>query len=128
MRVLDDVNARSLASFWVGILCMGPMHWIREWGLAYGIYPWVSTLVMEIEGRRFWVERGRFFLGEELQDTTAETFSQDDTSSKQPCLCYILYIVQWKFRCIMSSDHHEGGPRSSIVLGIVLLVPSRWGS
>jgi hypothetical protein len=63
MRVLDDVNARSLASFWVGILCMGPMHWIREWGLSYGIYPWVSTLVMEIEGRRFWVERGCFFWG-----------------------------------------------------------------
>ena len=63
MRVLDGVNARSLASFWVGILCMGPIHWIREWGLAYGIYPGVSTLVMEIEGRRFWVERGCFFLG-----------------------------------------------------------------
>ena len=63
MRVLDGVNTRSLASFWVGILCMGPMHWIREWGLAYGIYPWVSTLVMEIEGRRFWVERGCFFWG-----------------------------------------------------------------
>ena len=25
---------------------MGPMHWIRGWELAYGIYPWVSTLVM----------------------------------------------------------------------------------
>jgi hypothetical protein len=36
---------------------------------------------------------------EELQDTTAETFSQDDASSKQPCLCYILYISQLGFRC-----------------------------
>ncbi len=35
---------------------------------------------------------------EELQGTTAETFSQDDASSKQPCLCYILYISQWGFR------------------------------
>jgi hypothetical protein len=34
---------------------------------------------------------------EELQGTTAETFSQDDASSKQPCLCYILYIAQWFF-------------------------------
>jgi hypothetical protein len=42
---------------------MGPIHWIREWGLAYGIYPWVSTLVMENSGRRFWVERACFFLG-----------------------------------------------------------------
>ena len=36
---------------------------------------------------------------EELQVTTAETFSQDDASSKQTCLCYILYISQWGFRC-----------------------------
>jgi hypothetical protein len=40
-------------------------------------------------GKRFWVGRGCFFSGgvgggeEELQDTTAETFSQDDASSKQ---------------------------------------------
>jgi hypothetical protein len=39
-----------------------------------------------------------FFLGdgggeEELQGTTAEAFSQDDASSKHPCLCYILYIT-----------------------------------
>jgi hypothetical protein len=54
---------------------------------------------------------------EELQGTTAETFSQDDASSKQPCLCYILYISQWGFRCSMSSGHDEGGPRSSIALG-----------
>ena len=45
MRVLDGVNARSLVGFWVGILCMGPMHWIRGWGLVYGIYPW-GALVM----------------------------------------------------------------------------------
>jgi hypothetical protein len=103
---------------------MGPIHWIHEWGLAYGIYPWVSTLVMEIEGRRFWVERGCFFSGgggggeEELQGTTVETFSQDDASSKQPCLCYILYISQWFFSLPrMSLGHREGGPRSSIALG-----------
>ena len=54
---------------------------------------------------------------EELEGTTAETFSQDDASSKHPCLCYILYISQWGFRCrSMSSDHHDGGPRSSIAL------------
>jgi hypothetical protein len=47
MRVLDGVNARSLVGFWVGILCMGPMHWIRGWELAYGIYSWDNALVME---------------------------------------------------------------------------------
>jgi hypothetical protein len=43
---------------------MGPMHWIRGWDLPYGIYPWVSTLVMgNVMGRRCWVGRGCFFLG-----------------------------------------------------------------
>jgi hypothetical protein len=73
-------------------------------------------------GRRFWVGRGCFFSGgggggeEELQGTTVETFSHDDTSSKHPCLCYILYITQWGFCYSMSSGHREGGPRSSISL------------
>ena len=47
---------------------------------------------------------------EELQGTTAEVFSQDDTSSKQTCLCYILYIEQWRFHYIMLQDHREGVP------------------
>jgi hypothetical protein len=89
---------------------MGPMHWIHEWGLTYGIYPWVSTLVMETEGRRFWVETWMFFSRgggggeEELQGTTAETFSQDDASSKQPF--YVIYYILHSgffFRCNMSS-------------------------
>jgi hypothetical protein len=33
------------------------------------------------------------------------------------CICYILYVEQWGFRCNMSSGHREGGPRSSIALG-----------
>jgi hypothetical protein len=93
---------------------MGPMHWIHRWGLAYGIYPWVSTLVMgNLMGKRFWVGRGCFFLGggggeEELQGTTAETFSQDDTSSKQSCLCYILYIDQWGFAAVCLQANTKG--------------------
>ena len=47
---------------------------------------------------------------EELQDTTTEAFSQDDASSKQPCLCYILYVEQWKFRCSMRQIIANGGP------------------
>jgi hypothetical protein len=30
-------------------------------------------------------------------------------------VCYILYFEQWGF--VMSSDHREGGPRSSTTLG-----------
>jgi hypothetical protein len=52
-----------------------------------------------------------FFSGggeEELQGTTAETFSQDDASSKQPCFIY--YILRSGFfRCNMSSGHREDG-------------------
>ena len=29
--------------------------------------------------------------------------------SKQPILCYILYVEQWRFRCSMSSGHRERG-------------------
>jgi hypothetical protein len=77
----------------------------------------------KLDGETFLGRTWMFFSGgdggeeEELQTTTAETFSQDDASSKQPCLCYILYISQWGVRCSMSSDHREGGPRSSIALG-----------
>jgi hypothetical protein len=54
---------------------------------------------------------------EELQGTTAETFSQDDASSKQPF--YVIYYILRSgfFRWNMSSGHREGGPRSSIALG-----------
>ncbi len=97
MHVLDGVNARSLAGFWVGVLCMGPMHWIRGWGLAYGIYPGGSALVMgDLMGRRFWVGCWFFSWGvgggeEELQGTAAEAFSQDDASSKQSL--YVIYFI-----------------------------------
>ena len=41
---------------------MGPMHWIRGWGLAYGIYPWQRTGDGDLMGRHFgWVVD--FFLG-----------------------------------------------------------------
>ncbi len=77
---------------------MGPIHWIRGWGLAYGIYPWGSSLVMgNMMGRRFWVGRGCFFSGRggggkrDSRARAVETFSQDDTSSKQPwCMLYII--------------------------------------
>jgi hypothetical protein len=49
---------------------------------------------------------------EELQDTTSETFSQDDTSSKQPCFIY--YILRSGFfRWNMSSDHRDSRRGSS---------------
>ena len=79
---------------------MGPMHWIRGWGLAYGIYPWGSALVMgNMMGRRFWVGRGCFFSGRggggkrDSRARTVETFSQDDTSSKQTWVYVIYYML-----------------------------------
>ncbi len=98
--------------FWVGILCMGPMHWIHGWGLTYGIYPWGSALVMG----KF---DGATFLGgeEKASGHGQQGRSLDDARFQTAPFCFILYIAQWKFRCIMSSGHREGGPRSSIALG-----------
>jgi hypothetical protein len=101
---------------------MGPMHWIREWGLAYGIYPWVTTLVMEIEGRRFWVERGCFFLGgvgEGKRNSRVRLRRRFRRTTRVPnSPVYVIYYIfrSGGFRCSMSSGHHEGGPRSSIDL------------
>jgi hypothetical protein len=101
---------------------MGPMHWIREWGLAYGIYPWVSTLVMETEGRLFWVERGCFFLGgagEGKRNSRARLPRRFRRTTRVPNSPDVIYYILRSgfFRCNMSSGHREGGSRSSIALG-----------
>jgi hypothetical protein len=38
-----------------------------------------------------------------------ERFFVGRSGSKQTCLCYILYVEQWRFRCNMSSGHRERG-------------------
>jgi hypothetical protein len=58
--------------------------------------------------RRFWVGCGCFSLGGGGRGR--------GVVSKQSCLCYILYVEQWRFRCRMSSGHRERGfldPRTS---------------
>jgi hypothetical protein len=71
------------------------------WDLSLGQHTGDGKLDGETFLGRTWMffSRGGGGGEEELQDTTDETFSQDDASSKQPCLCYILYISQWGFRC-----------------------------
>jgi hypothetical protein len=101
---------------------MGPMYWVREWGIAYGNYPWVSTLVMETEGRRFWVERGCFFLGgvgEGKRNSRARLPRRFRRTTRVPNIPDVIYYILRSgfFRCNMSSDHREGGSRSSIDLG-----------
>ncbi len=39
----------------------------------------------------------------------AERFFPGRAGSKQSCLCYILYVEEWRFRCNMSSGHRERG-------------------
>ena len=63
-----------------------------------------------------------FFLGGEEAEEKASGHGQqgrslDDARFQTAPFCYILYVDQWGFHCSMSSDHHEGGPRSSIALG-----------
>jgi hypothetical protein len=100
MRVLDGVNTWSLAGFGCESLWQGSTALGFQMGTAQGIYPWVSTLVMgNLMGRRFWVGRGCFFLGgvgegrRNSRARTAETFSQDDASSKQPWVYVIYYML-----------------------------------
>jgi hypothetical protein len=92
---------------------MGPMYWIHGWGLAYGIYPWVSALVMgKFDGDTFlgWVVD--FFLGGAGEEEKAPGHGQqgrslDDKRFQTDPFCFILYIVRWRFRCSMSSGHRE---------------------
>jgi hypothetical protein len=84
MRVLDGVNARSLAGFgWESFA------WVRWGGRGRGCGTPGRVLL-----RRF-------------RRTTR-------VPNIPGC---ILYVDQWGFRFSMSSDHREGGPRSSIALG-----------
>ena len=87
-----------------------PLHGSDELDSRMGSCLWDLSLGQhtgdgKLDGETFLGRTWMFFSGggggeeEELQGTTAETFSQDDASSKQPCLCYILYISEWGFRC-----------------------------
>jgi hypothetical protein len=103
-RVLDGVNERPLAGSGCGSFCRGPMHWIPSWGLPMGSIP-----------------AAEHWRWARLINATYWRWARLITSSYEfrtaLCVCYILYVGQWKFRCNMSSDHREGGPRSSIALG-----------
>jgi hypothetical protein len=65
-------------------------------------------------GRHFWVGCGCFSWGvgrgeEEFQGACCCEVFAGRSGSKHPCLCDILYVEQWRFRCSMSSGHHERG-------------------
>ncbi len=120
IRVLDDINAWSLAGFWVGILCMGPIHWIRGWGLAYGIYPWGALVMGDLMGRYFgWVVD--FFLGgsgEGKRNSRARLprrfrRRREFQTALYICLLYIIYgAVEVSLQHV--KGHHERWPRSSM--------------
>ena len=68
-------------------------------GTVYGIYPCGSALVMgKIDGETFLGRLLIFFFGgagegkRNSRSRNAETFSQDDASSEQPCVYVIYYI------------------------------------
>ena len=81
---------------------MGPMHWIRGWGLAYGIYPWQRTGDGRFDGEAFWMGCGFCFWGggggeEELQGTTAEMMFMHMQSMLLYVICllhvYVCYML-----------------------------------
>jgi hypothetical protein len=58
--------------------------------------------------------RGRGFWEEEFQGACCSEVFAGRAGSKQPCLCSILFVDQWRFHCSMSSVHRE---RGSSILG-----------
>ena len=83
------------------------------WDLSLGQH----TGDVKPDGRRFWVGRGCFFLGgagegkRNSRARNAETMRRcfaGRCEFQTACLCYILYIAQWKFRCIMRKDIAKG--------------------
>ncbi len=88
---------------------MGPMHWTRGWGLAYGVCPWGSALVM---GDLMGSLSGGGGGGEEETPghVLLSRFRRMTRVSEQPFLCYILYIEQWRFRCSMRQTVANGDP------------------
>ena len=75
------------------------MHWIYGWGLDYGIYVWISTLVIgDLMGSRFWVGCGFFSWGDGGGEEEASghvlmsRFSQD-YARFQTAPFFMLYII-----------------------------------
>ena len=98
---------------------MGPMHWIRGWGLAYGIYPWDNALVIgDLMGRHFRVGCGSFSWGggageEDSPGHTAESFSQETRVFKRShCLLIIIYSAVEV--SLLHANRRERCPRSSM--------------
>ena len=118
MRVLDGVNARSLAGFgwesFAWVRCTG----FADGGLPMGSIPGSARVMGDLMGRHFgWVVD--FFLGgagEGKRSSRARLlrrFSQTTRVPNSPYM-FILYIAQWKFRCSHAKGHRERWSRSSM--------------
>jgi hypothetical protein len=87
---------------------MVPMHWIHGWGLAYGIYPWGSALVMgKFDGETFLGGLLIFFLGgrggkRKRQGTVSRVGRWTTRAFKQPhfVLYYILRSGSFALVCL----------------------------
>ncbi len=103
--------------------CAGVLYtWIPD-----GDYPGNLSLGRhtgdgKTDGETFLGRTWMFFLGGAGGGEKAPGYGQqgrslDDVRFQTTPFCYILYVEQWGFLYIMSSGHHEGGPRSSFALG-----------
>jgi hypothetical protein len=108
------------------------MDWIYGWGLVYGIYDWISTLVMgDLMGRRFWVGcgfkkknclggrgRGRGTPGHVLLSRFKTRFTGRHESPNSPF--YVIYYI------LISGRHPDDLFHTlKTVKGILNLVPTR---
>ena len=117
MRVLDGVNALSFAGFgwesFAWVRCTG----FADGGLPMGSIPGSARVMGDLMGRHFgWVVD--FFLSwgggageEELQGTTAETFSQTTRVPNSPlCLCLYYILRSGSFAAAMRKAIANGDP------------------
>jgi hypothetical protein len=81
---------------------------VRYTGFTDGDCPWDLSLGKrtgdgKFDGETFWVGCGWFFGGGRgrPRGTPRHVLLRCFHSSKQPFLCYILYVEQWGFRCSM---------------------------
>jgi hypothetical protein len=98
---------------------MGPLHWIHGWGLAYGIYPWGSALVMgKFDGETFLGGLLIFFLGgrggkRKHQGTVSRVGRWTTHTFKQShfVLYYILRSGSFTTVCLQAIANGDPDPR-----------------
>jgi hypothetical protein len=125
IRVLDDVNARSLEGF--GCESLGGVNFTGFadgdclWDLSLGRYTGDGKFDGETFLGRLWMVCLVWSGGEETEPGHVQQgrFSMDDTCYQTDPVCCIFYIEQWGFRYFMFQVITNGDPGLDTLGGYV---------